>query len=273
MPSDSHLVSTIVSCKWLKDNRHLDQLILLDASAKTDVSTSENYIPNSRCIDIRGKFSDINSEFPNTIPSQEQFQNEAQQLGINNDSIIVVYDDKGIYWSPRVWWLFKTYGFKNIAVLDGGLPEWKRLGYETSASLNVFSWELGDLSAKYDASKICDFDAILNLSSNNNVKILDARSKERFECLVPEPRKGLRSGTISNSENLPYTNLLNGNCLKPKQDLTTIFDTFTIGEKLLTFSCGSGVTACILALAAEISDYKKITVYDGSWTEYGTLTT
>ncbi|WP_456437311.1 sulfurtransferase [Psychroserpens sp.] len=272
MPNDGLFVSSIVNCKWLYNNQHLENLILLDASVKTDMSSSEDYIPNSRRIDIKEKFSDINAEFPNTIPSQEQFQNEARQLGINNDSILVVYDDKGIYWSPRVWWLFKTFGFKNIAVLDGGLPEWKRLGYETPASFSVFSWKLGNFTAKYDASKMCYFDAILNLSNNDNVKILDARSKERFECLVPEPRKGLRSGTISNSVNLPYTNLLSGNCLKSKQDLTTIFDTFTIEEKLLTFSCGSGVTACILALAAEILDYKQITVYDGSWTEYGTLT-
>ncbi|WP_033958282.1 sulfurtransferase [Psychroserpens jangbogonensis] len=270
--TDGQFVSTIVSCKWLHNNRHLDHLILLDTSVKTEMSISEDYIPNSRYFDIKGKFNDISAEFPNTIPSEQQFEDEARQLGINKDSIIVVYDDKGIYWSPRVWWLFKTFGFKNIAVLDGGLPEWQKLGYETSSSINVPNWKSGNFLAEYDTSKMCYFEDISKLSKNDDVKIIDARSKERFKCLVPEPRKGLRRGTIPNSENLPFTNLLSGNCLKPKQELKTIFETFIIGDKSLTFSCGSGITACILALAADISDYKQITVYDGSWTEYGTLT-
>lgn len=265
-------MSTIVSCKWLHDNRYLDQLIILDASFNTDKSSSEGNIPNSRCLDVKGKFSDVNAQFPSTIPSQEQFQTEAQQLGINNNSILIVYDDKGIYWSPRVWWLFKTFGFKNIAVLDGGLPEWKRLGYEIASSLNINIWEIGDVSVEYQASNMCFFDDISKVSKNKNTLILDARSEDRFKCLAPEPREGLRSGTIPNSENLPYTNLLDGHCLKSKQELKTIFYAYKIGDKSLTFSCGSGITACILALAAEISNYKKLTVYDGSWTEYGTLT-
>ncbi|MBR9845838.1 MAG: sulfurtransferase [Algicola sp.] len=271
MPNGNPLVSTIVSCKWLYDNRHLEHLIILDASEHA--SASEEHIPNSRYIDLKEKFSDTKAKFPNTIPSQHQFQEEAQQLGINDNSIIVVYDNKGIYWSPRVWWLFKAFGFKTIAVLDGGLPEWKRLGYETVASERENNWTTGHFSAVYDASKMCYFDDISELSKNEKVKILDARSEARFKCVAPEPRIGLRSGTIPNSENLPYTILLDGHCLKPKQELKRVFDTYKIEKKSLTFSCGSGITACILALAAEILDYKYISVYDGSWTEYGTLTT
>ncbi|WP_323788980.1 sulfurtransferase [Psychroserpens sp.] len=273
MPNDGQFESTIVSCKWLNDNRHLDQLIILDASVKTDSSSFKDYIPNSRFFDLKEKFSERTAEFPNTIPSLQQFQDEARLLGINNDSILVIYDDKGVYWSPRVWWLFKTFGFKNIAVLDGGLPEWKKLGFITSTSLCPFNFKTGNFTAVYDASKMCFFDDILKSSKNETIKIIDARSEDRFTSRVPEPRKGLRSGTIPNSANLPYTKLLTGNCLKPKQELQTVFDTFIIGEKSLTFSCGSGITACILALAAEILDYKQITVYDGSWTEYGSLTT
>lgn len=273
MPDGNPVVSTIVSCKWLHNNQHLEQLIILDASEQTTNSGTEGYIPNSRLVDVKGKFSNTNASFPNTIPSQQQFQNEAQQLGINTDSLIIVYDNKGIYWSPRMWWLFKTFGFKNIAVLDGGLPEWKRLGYKTNSSVKEKTWERGNFSATYDASKMHYFDDISELSKNDSVKILDARSEARFKCLEPEPRKGLRSGTIPNSENLPYTNLLDGHCFKPKQELKRIFDVYKIEKKSLTFSCGSGITACILALAAEIIDHKQISVYDGSWTEYGTLTT
>jgi thiosulfate/3-mercaptopyruvate sulfurtransferase len=272
MPDENPLVSTIVSCKWLHDHLHVEKLIILNASEQAE-QFNDGYIPNSRCIDLKGKFSDTKAKFPNTIPSQQQFQNEARKLGINNDSIIVVYDDKGIYWSPRVWWLFKTFRFKTIAVLDGGLPEWKRLGYKTTTSIQDNSYKTGNFSATYDASKMCYFDDIIELSKNDTVKILDARSEARFKCLEPEPRKGLRSGIIPNSENLPYTVLLDGNCFQSKQQLKRIFDSYTIEKKSLTFSCGSGITACILALAAEISEYKKLTVYDGSWTEYGSLTT
>ncbi|WP_040249164.1 sulfurtransferase [Psychroserpens mesophilus] len=266
-------VSTIVNCKWLYDNQYLDDLIILDASEQITNSGTAGYIPNSRLVDIKGKLSDANAPFPNTIPSQQQFQDEARRLGVNHDSLIIVYDNKGMYWSPRVWWLFKTFGFKNIAVLDGGLPEWKRLGYKTESTAQQNDWKTGNFSASYDASKMRYFDDISKLSENDAVKILDARSKARFMCLEPEPRKGLRSGTIPNSENLPYADLLDGHCFKSKQELKRIFDSYNIEKKSLTFSCGSGITACILALAAEILDYQQISVYDGSWTEYGTLTT
>jgi len=272
MPN-AELEPTIVNCKWLQDNIHLQQLIVLNASVPSKGSELLKTIPNSRYFDIKRKFSDVNAKFPNTIPSEEQFQKEARKLGINNNSIIIVYDHKGVYWSPRVWWLFKTFGFKNIAVLDGGLPEWEKHGFQTIASSVISEYEKGDFLAKYDASKMCFFDDITELSKNDNCKIIDARSEDRFKCLIPEPRKGLRSGTIPNSENLPYTKLFNKNCLKSKPELKEIFNTFKLEEKPMIFSCGSGITACILALAAEIADYKQITVYDGSWTEYGTLTT
>ncbi|MEH6536001.1 MAG: sulfurtransferase [Psychroserpens sp.] len=274
MLNNGRLVSPIVSCNWLNDNRNLEHVIILDARVKTtNVLTSEDYIPNSRYFDNKGKFSAINADFPNTIPSQDQFQYEAQQLGISKDSVIVVYDDKGLYWSPRVWWLFKTFGYDNVAVLDGGLPEWKRLNYETVSSLTTPTWKLGNFSAAYQPDHMRFFNHIAEISKNEHCILLDARSEERFKGLVPEPRVGLRSGTIPNSENLPYTNLLSGNCLKSKEELKSIFNTFKIEDKSLTFSCGSGITACILALAADILDYKKIAVYDGSWTEFGTLTT
>ncbi|WP_431134300.1 sulfurtransferase [Psychroserpens mesophilus] len=272
MPDGNLLVSTIVSCKWLHDNQHLEHLIILDASVDIDVFDSEGYIPNSRPLDLKAKFNDIHAEFPNTMPSQQQFETEARQLGIHTNSLLVVYDHNGIYWSPRVWWLFKTFGFKNIVVLDGGLPEWKKLGYKTVSSPHVINWKPGDFSATFDATKMVFFDSISQISKDKNTLILDARSHERFNCLVSEPRAGLRSGTIPNSKNLSYTNVLNGNCLKQKHELIAIFDTFTIGENALVFSCGSGITACILALAAQVSDFKHIAVYDGSWTEYGTLT-
>ncbi|WP_299335133.1 sulfurtransferase [uncultured Psychroserpens sp.] len=272
MPNINQLVSTVVSCHWLYKNRHLDDLVILDASVKKDKSDPSVYIPNSRYFDIKGKFSDTTDEFPNAFPSIDQFQSEARKLGINNNSIIVVYDDKGIYWSPRVWWLFKCYGFDNIAVLDGGLPEWQRLDFQTVSDLSINTWQIGDFTAHFQSDKIRFFHHILDIARDKHCTILDARSTERFQGIVPEPRAGLRSGTIPNSSNLPYTELLDGYCLKSTEELRTIFDTFELQDKALTFSCGSGITACILALAAEILNYENLSVYDGSWTEFGTLT-
>lgn len=276
MHKDNSRVDTkIVSAKWLYENLNSENLILLDATIKKVLDSnylpSEEWIPSTRYFDLKGKFSDTKSKFPTTLPSAEHFEREARILGINQDSTIIIYDTKGIYSSARVWWLFKTFGFENVAVLDGGFPEWRRLNYQTVSSLPISNWNIGNFIANYQPDNMCFFNDITEISTDNNHLILDARSEKRFKGIVSEPREGLRSGTIPNSKNLPYTDLLNGYCLKSKEEIKTIFNTFKIEDKSLTFSCGSGITACILALAADIIDYKKITVYDGSWTEYGTL--
>ena len=121
--------STIVSVNWLRDNSKNKNLIILDTSSGSNISGKEStysdrFIPNSRFFDLKNKFSDSSSPFPNTLPSAEQFEKEAIKLGINNDSTIVVYDNLGIYNSPRIWWMFKAMGHNNVTVLDGGLPAW-----------------------------------------------------------------------------------------------------------------------------------------------------
>ena len=132
--------SQLVTVKWLHQNLENDKLIVLDATIRkisdSGVLSSEEWIPNTRYFDLKGIFSDTKAKFPTTLPSQQQFQQEARALGVHQDSIIIVYDTKGIYSSARVWWLFKTFGFENVAVLDGGLPEWKRFNYKTVTSLD-----------------------------------------------------------------------------------------------------------------------------------------
>lgn len=205
------------------------------------------------------------------MPSEKQFTREAQNLGINKNSAVVVYDDKGIYSSARAWYLFKAFGFNNVAVLDGGLPEWEQANYILEDKTD-FEFPHGNFVGTYNPDYFNFFSEIEPISNNPDCLILDARSNKRFEGLVPEPRIGLRSGNIPNSVNLPFASLLNGNCLKSKEELKTIFNTLNVSEKNLVFSCGSGITACILALAAEMAGYNDLSVYDGSWTEYGSLT-
>lgn len=276
MSSELNFTSPLVSVEWLNENLNTENLIILDASIPkvTSNASDENnqQIPSARFFDLKNRFSDVSVIFPNTCPSAEQFQKEARLLGINNNSLIVVYDDLGIYSAPRTWWLFKTFGFKNVAVLDGGLPAWIANGYDVVEKENFNAIE-GNFVAKTNSNVMYFFEDIQKITLDNTCQIIDARSKNRFLGLEPEPRKGLRSGQIPNSKNLFYKNLLkeNGLMKSPKQ-LKEIFNNYLIPEKQAVFSCGSGITACILALGAELAGYTNLCVYDGSWTEYGSLT-
>ena len=265
----------LVSVHWLRQNLGVSNLILLDASIPKVVENAsklpEELIPNSRFFNIKRSFSDMSGEFPNTFPSEEQFKNEAQKLGINTNSAIVIYDDKGIYSSPRAWWLFKVFGHDNVAVLDGGLPEWKRVGFTVVKKLSK-NHTKGNFEAIQSKNMMCFFNDIVEISSDGGKHILDARSERRFKSLVPEPRKNLRSGTIPNSKNLPFTSILEHGKMKPKKELETTFNAFGNVNEDYVFSCGSGITACVLALGATLTGRENLMVYDGSWTEYGSLT-
>jgi len=268
-------MENIVSAEWLKNHLDNDNLLVLDATISKvvgDISALSNVqIPGTRFFDIKKKFSSSNTPFPNTIPTAEAFEIAAQELGINNDSIVVVYDTHGIYSSARAWWLLKTFGLKNVAILDGGLPKWKSKKFYLEKKNSNNTYKKGNFKALYNPNNVVYFDSLKAISKDKNFKIIDARSSDRFNCIVAEPREGLRSGTIPSSTNLPFNQVLNGNVLKTKAELDIIFEELAERKQHLVFSCGSGITASVLALAATIAGYNN-SVYDGSWTEYGSLT-
>ena len=268
--SDISILESVVSVDWLHDNLNASNLIVLDGTINKVFDASLAQIPNTRFFDIKKKFSDVSNTFPSAFPSSEQFQKETRALGINSNSAIVVYDDKGIYSSARVWWLFKSFGYNNIAVLNGGFPTWLRAGYSTEL-MSAYKVEKGDFVANYKPENMKFFHDMELASNHKTHKIIDARSENRFKCLEAESRVGLRMGTIPNSVNLPFTSLLENGELKAKEVIENVF--FEVANKKddIIFSCGSGITACVLALGAEISGYKNISVYDGSWTEWGSL--
>ncbi len=271
MNSIIHLKAPVVSVEWLHNNLNAANLVVLDGTINKDFNQVKEQIPNARYFDIKNKFSDVSNEFPSAFPSKEQFQKEARLLGINTNSAIVVYDDKGIYSSARVWWLFKAFGFNNVSVLNGGFPTWKCAGLKTE-TVKPYSGDLGNFEANLHPEFMTFFNDVKTASKEKTHKIIDARSANRFNCLVDEPRIGLRSGTIPNSKNIPFKNILDEEgLLKPKDALKTIFSEVINENDDVIFSCGSGITACVLALGAEISGYKNISVYDGSWTEWGSL--
>ncbi|PTM05782.1 MAG: sulfurtransferase, partial [Bacteroidetes bacterium] len=157
--------------------------------------------------------------------------------------------------------------------LDGGLPEWKSTNFKIE-SKKEHPRKQGNFEAKYNAEAFKFFDDVQGSLKNKSHLIIDARSENRFKGIEPEPRKGLRSGSIPNSVNIPFSRLLeNGHRFKSKEDIQKEFDAINAKDEHLVFSCGSGITACILALGAELIGKSNLSVYDGSWTEYGALTT
>ncbi len=261
----------IVTANWLYKNKNAENLIILDATitkvgSVTEVNNVKHQIPNAVFFDLKNVFLDKKGEFANTLPNASYFESELQKLGINQDSCIVVYDDIGTYSSPRVWWLFKVFGFNNIAVLNGGLSTWLQSNYPTEVP-EVKKMKMGNFKVNYQSEKVSKTEEVLKASNNNNY-ILDARSKERFNATVPEPRKGLRGGHIPNSKSLPYSELQSKGEMKSVKELQEMFLKLNPKNEDVIFSCGSGITACILALGSEIAGNTNYKVYDGSWTEW-----
>ncbi|MCF7560101.1 sulfurtransferase [Sabulilitoribacter multivorans] len=260
----------IVTVDWLHANLNADNLVILDGTINKVFDASQKQIPNTRLFDIKNKFSDTSNPFPSAFPSSQQFQKEARALGINNNSAIVVYDDKGIYSSARVWWLFKAFGYNNVAVLNGGFPAWLQANYAVE-SMKLYDGPSGNFTPNLQPDLMKFFKDVEDASKNKTHKIVDARSPSRFNGEEPEPRAGLRQGTIPNSVNLPFETLLDNGILKPKIELEKALYMVAHKNDPVIFSCGSGITACVLALGADIAGYKNISVYDGSWTEWGSL--
>ncbi|MEW7289467.1 sulfurtransferase [Aquimarina sp. 2304DJ70-9] len=267
----------LVSVSWLSEHLDHPDLIVLDATIKKVTSTKEAksanlQIKNARFFDIKKAFSDTTTDIPNMLPTPEAFSEACRNIGISNHHKIVVYDQLGIYSSPRVWWMFKTMGHENIAVLDGGLPAWKGANMPCETMDNSSNpTERGDFKAMFDQDLTTDSKSILAEMNNKNTLILDARSPGRFTAQEPEPRASLKGGHIPNSMNLHYTKIVRDGHLLPVGELKEVLDDFNIENKKLIFTCGSGITACIIMLAANLAGYDNVSVYDGSWSEWGQL--
>ena len=268
----TNLPDSIVSAQWLAENGSAQNLILFDASmkpigaARDAVQETPAYIPNSLRFDFDDVLCDHNTSLPHMMPSPEFFTDEMQKLGVNHDSAIVVYDKVGIYSSPRAWWMFRAMGHDQVAVLDGGLPAWIQAGYETVPTLATPQGR-GDFASQPQGGLLVDSKFVLQALADSSFSVIDARSAGRFTGQEPEPRVGLRSGHMPKAVNIPYTEVIENGRLSSKPKLRSIFEQYK--DKKMIFSCGSGVTACVLALAAEQAGYKDLTVYDGSWSEWG----
>ncbi len=266
----------LVSTQWLEENLGREDLVVLDASlakagSKAPLPAQKpNVIALSQRCDLDGGFCNPDSNVLRAFPTQEQFEREINRLGIRRDDTVVVYDARGIYSSPRAWWIFQSMGFGNTFILDGGLPKWLAEGRPTQEGYKATSPTSTFQLAAFEPGAVCDADHVLKNIDNEDVVVLDARSAQRYAGLAPEPRAGLRSGHIPRSINMPFGEVLDGFCFKPKDELKALFAALDVDDaSQLVFSCGSGVTACIILAAATMAGLSRITLYDGSWAEWG----
>jgi thiosulfate/3-mercaptopyruvate sulfurtransferase len=262
----------LVSVAWLHNNLEDENLIILDCTiptvaAKMIVSEQKTQIKGAIFFDIKNNFSDKKAILPNTVLGPKEFENKAQELGIHKDSILVCYDDLGIYSAPRVWWMFQLMGFTNVAVLDGGLPEWKASSFPVEKP-GVYQLKKGDFRADYQPQKLKYTKDVLYAIDNKSILIVDARSSGRFYGTAPEPREDLKSGHIPNSVSLPFGEIQQNGKMKSKEELSKVFSDYKNNKEII-FTCGSGITAAILALGAAISEVENVAIYDGSWTAWG----
>jgi thiosulfate/3-mercaptopyruvate sulfurtransferase len=268
------LPTPLVTIEWLVTHLNHPDLVILDAT-KTKVGQKElsaeaktKRIPRARSFDLQNTFKDQEATLPNTMPTPEYFEKEAQNIGINQESIIVIYDHHGVYSSPRAWWIFKTMGHKNVAVLNGGFPAWKNANLPIANQAN-YDGEAGNFKANYQAGLIKSAEEVLENINKKDIAILDARSEGRFHGTAPEPRADLKSGHLPGSQNLPSGKIIKDGKLLPTEELKEIYAALNLENKEVIFSCGSGMTACVIALGAEVAGHHSKAIFDGSWTEWG----
>ncbi|MFJ6719902.1 MULTISPECIES: sulfurtransferase [unclassified Streptomyces] len=244
-------------------------LVLFDASVGA-LRGADRRIPGARPFDLDGALSDHDSPVPHTMPTAARFEEAMRELGLGDDDTVVVYDGAGIYSGARAWWMLRAMGFDRVAVLDGGLPGWEAAGLPLESNGPAYEGPRGTFTARPRPGLLVDADTVAKALTDPTAAVLDARSRERFAGTAPEPRPGLRGGHMPGAANLPFTELRapGGSMLTPGE-LREAFRAVAGDRERLYFSCGSGVTACVLALGAELAGYRHTAVYDGSWSEWG----
>lgn len=266
------LVTTEVLARILdaKDLVVLDATYFLPNTGKHGREEYERgHIPGAVFLDI-DQISDKSSPLPHMLPPAAQFSAAAGELGIGDTSQIVVYDAQGLSSAPRVWWMFRMFGHARVSVLDGGLPKWRREGRPLATAVPVP--ERRRFTARTPVAQVRSRDEVEAATRSAGQTIIDARPPGRFAGTDPEPRPGLRGGHIPTSLNLPNLKLIDPKegTLLPQEDLREAFLTAGVDpSRPAICTCGSGVSACVIALALHRLANANVAVYDGSWSEWG----
>ena len=268
-------MDALVSTDWLAAHLRDADLRVLDGSwhmpqAKRDPRAEFRvaHVPGAVFFDIDG-IADHSTPLPHMLPTADAFADAVGALGVGSGDRVVVYDTRGVVSAARVWWTFRAFGHEAVAVLDGGLPKWKAEGRpiesgETKPARRV-------LRATRQPALVRDIDAMRANLGTRREQVLDARSAGRFAATEAEPRAGLRGGHIPGSLNLPSDTLMRADgTLLPAAELRKRFEAAGIQfDRPVTTTCGSGITASVLAFALHLLGHPRVAVYDGSRTEWG----
>jgi thiosulfate/3-mercaptopyruvate sulfurtransferase len=267
-------MGSLVTTSWLAGRLNDPGFVVLDATlplvgVTPPVDTRARYyaqhIPGAVFFDIE-ELSDRSSPLPHMLPPADVFSRSVSALGIGDQMDIIIYEQEGVFSGPRAWWTLKTFGAQNVYLLDGGLRAWIEAGLPTHSG--PVHRAPAVFHATLDPNAVKDFSQIQQMIAAHG-QILDARSAGRFTGTLPEPRPGLSSGHMPGAMSIPYTELVEDGRLKPVEELRRIFaDRGVDLEQPVTTTCGSGVTAAVLALGLEEAGAKHVTLYDGSWAEY-----
>ena len=231
---------------------------------------AERHIPGAVYWDLDA-IVDPADPLPHMLPDAATFAGHMARLGIGDGMRVVVYDAVGSMTAPRVWWMLRSFGHDDVAVLDGGLTKWLAEGRPTDADAPVLG--TGHFTATVRPHMVRDVAAVRANIDNGAEQVLDARSAGRFTGADPEPRPNCRSGHIPGSANLPYAGLIDSatKTFLPADTLAAQFEEAGIvRSRPVVTTCGSGVTACVLALGLHLIGRADVAVYDGSWSEWGT---
>lgn len=270
------LPSPLVRPDWVA--AHLDDpsLRLVDASyhlpsagrdARAEYAAA--HIPGAVFADI-DELSDATARYPHTLPSPQRLAEQLGALGIGDDHAVVVYDGSGQQFSaPRLWWMLHTMGHSSVAVLDGGLPAWRRAGLPVTESVTPVS--PATFTPRWDASRWRDLVAMRAVVADGTAQVVDARSPGRFAAQEPEPRPGVRGGHIPGARSVHYATLSgrDGMFLPPEALRARFAEAGVRLEAPIVASCGSGVTACAVLLGLKLAGAPDTALYGGSWTEWG----
>lgn len=241
---------------------------LPDSGLNAEEEYKKKHIPGAVFFDIN-KVADPNNSLPHMIPQKDLFSKMMQNLGLNNEDEIVIYDNSSFLSSARAWFLFRYFGHDKVSIMQGGLENWKNSGGNISEENVVI--KKGNYTAKDEKKDlVVNLDQMIIATQNKEKIILDARSKQRFLGEAKEPRPNLPSGHIPNSKSLPSSVLINKNgYLKSKDDINKILDDINVNpnDKIIA-TCGSGVSACVISIALYCLGKKNVPIYDGSWTEW-----
>ena len=268
---------TLVSTEWLAAHLNDPDLRVIDASWHMPASGRDGraeyeaaHIPNARFFDIDA-ISDKRSTLPHTAPPVEMFISRMRAMGVGDGHQVVVYDNSDVRSAFRVWWNFRLMGKIDVAVLDGGFGKWQAEGRPVEDMAPILRDR--HITVQRQAGLIRDVTQVAAASKLADHQIIDARAPERFRGEVDEPRPGLRAGHIPGSRNLPFARLFNADgTMKDEAAIRAEFETagVDLSQPAIT-TCGGGVTAAILSLALERIGHRNHSLYDGSWTEWGSF--